>query len=85
MSLEIPFEVLSGGRIPAIDHMHALLQRTNGLFTWENYGIDWVNDHHYSFERMDKDSVEEYFQVNNFMNMKPMTREANWEKGGRGL
>ena len=69
----------------AIEHMSALLQKTNGVFKWENYGaglgVRWENDHNVGFDKLDKRKlVYEYFLLNNYKNMKPLTQEANLAK-----
>ena len=56
--------------------MNQLLS-THSKFTWENYGSEWEIDHVAPFELMNKNLVSEYFRVNNFRNLAPMTSENN--------
>ena len=65
--------------------MSALLEKIDGVFNWENYGpgpgVRWENDHHIGFEKLDKRKIfNEFLQLSNYTNMKPLTQQDNLAK-----
>ena len=66
----------------AIQHMTKLLVKTNGIFTWENYGRVWETNHRpfrmKNINLMSEDSVR---RTHHYSNMKPRFPHEN--KGDR--
>jgi hypothetical protein len=77
-------EIISGGRIIFVLHMHRLLTNNVDGFTWHNYARKWQNDHHIPLERIKRtSSLETKLLVNSGKNYKPLHHVKNMEEGAK--
>jgi hypothetical protein len=75
-------EILSGGRIQCLLHMHRLLTDNVDGYTWYNYGKDWENEHSIPMDTiLRSSSLETKLKVNNYKNMIPMPPLLNKSLG----
>ena len=77
-----PVSELTGGRIRATKFMSGLLAASNGLYTWENYGHFWDNDHWpIPYASIVPGDTSTYFRVLHFSNYRPLEHHPNIVQG----
>jgi hypothetical protein len=71
-------DLLVGGKLAARKNMSELLIKTNGKFTWENYGSGWETDHYpHRMKRLDRMSEVSIRQTLHYRNMRPRVPYSN--------
>jgi hypothetical protein len=75
-------ELLSGGRIQCLLHMHRLITDNVNGYTWYNYGEEWENEHSIPMnDIVTSSSLETKLKINNYKNMIPLPPLKNKSLG----